>query len=160
MPENIKILTGHVSPETAYLVDDYPYGFRLRCKIRYWLEYTPRRGFRFWSQTTNPKRPGEVWNKPKASTYCRFGACMFLNAEGHVEWTGIHEYTDHDKIPAWVATFGPGVPEAGRAVMDQWARTVAEYEAAKAAGQITITTTITTPAGVEVYSETAKQISQ
>jgi len=38
------------------LVEDYPYGFRLRCKIRFWLEYAPKRGFRFVSQTTNPKR--------------------------------------------------------------------------------------------------------
>ena len=58
------LLSGHTSPATAYTVDDYPYGFRLRCKIRYWLEYTPKRGVRLWSQTTNPKRPGEVWNKP------------------------------------------------------------------------------------------------
>jgi hypothetical protein len=34
-----QILTDHTSPETAYLVEDYPYGFRLRCQIRYWLEY-------------------------------------------------------------------------------------------------------------------------
>jgi hypothetical protein len=25
------ILTGHTSPEIAYLINDYPYGFRLRC---------------------------------------------------------------------------------------------------------------------------------
>ena len=28
------VLTGHTSPETAYVVSDYPYGFRLRCQIR------------------------------------------------------------------------------------------------------------------------------
>jgi hypothetical protein len=39
---NMQILKGHISQETAYLVDDYPYGFRLRCKIRYWLEYQPK----------------------------------------------------------------------------------------------------------------------
>src|SRR6516165_4444148 len=66
---DMQILSGHISPETAYVVEDYPYGLRLRCRIRYWLEHTPKRGFRFWSQTTNPKR-GNIWNKPKASTYC------------------------------------------------------------------------------------------
>jgi len=55
----MQILKGHISPETAFIVDDYPYGFRLRCKIRYWLEYNPKHGFRFVSQTTNPKRAGE-----------------------------------------------------------------------------------------------------
>jgi hypothetical protein len=53
----------HLSPETAYLVSDYPYGFRLRCKIRYWLEHHPKRGTRFVSQTTNPNAAGEVWNR-------------------------------------------------------------------------------------------------
>lgn len=69
-----QLLTGHTTPETAFVVADYPYGFRLRCKIRYWLEYKPGKGHRLWSQTTNPKRAGEVWNKAKASTFQRFGA--------------------------------------------------------------------------------------
>jgi hypothetical protein len=86
-------LYGHTSPETAYLVNDYPYGFRLRCKIRYWLEHDKKRGWRFCSQTTNPKR-GDTWNKPKASTYVRFAACMCLNEEGHVTWHGVHEYSE------------------------------------------------------------------
>ena len=67
------ILSGHTSPETAYLVEDYPYGFRLRCKIRRWLDCDPKRGARLMSQTSNPKLSGLVWNKPKASTYARFG---------------------------------------------------------------------------------------
>jgi hypothetical protein len=80
----MQILSGHVSPESAYVVDDYPYGFRLRCKIRYWLEYAPRKGFRFVSQTTNPKAAGEVWNKPKASTYASIAGAMFLDDSNHV----------------------------------------------------------------------------
>lgn len=65
----IQILRGHTSPETAYVVNDYPYGFTLRCKIRYWLEYRKGHGTRFCSQTTNPKVAGEVWNKPKRGIY-------------------------------------------------------------------------------------------
>lgn len=30
--QNKKLLIGHVSPETAFMIDDYPYGFKLRCK--------------------------------------------------------------------------------------------------------------------------------
>lgn len=71
----------HTSPETAYVVEDYPYGFRLRCKIRYWIEAHPRHGFRFVSQTTNPKVSGEVWNKPKASIYSDVVRVMGLDAE-------------------------------------------------------------------------------
>ena len=102
----MKPLYGHTSPETAYVVDDYPYGFRLRCKIRYWLEYKDGFGWRFVSQTTNPKK-GNIWNKPKCSTYVDFGACMFLNEENHVHWTGVGLYSDLEKLEKFVADF-PG----------------------------------------------------
>lgn len=124
------ILKGHVSPDTAYVVDDYPYGFRLRCKIRYWLEYTPRRGFRLWSQTTNPKS-GNVWNKAKASTYCRFGGCMILNDEGHVSWAGLTEYSSGAEAKAWSDKYRDGVPEAGLAVLDKWVAAKLAYDAAR-----------------------------
>ena len=60
-------LYGHTSEATAYVVADYPYGFRERTQIRYWLEHKPKKGWRFVSQTLNPKT--SRWNKPKASTY-------------------------------------------------------------------------------------------
>jgi hypothetical protein len=124
----MKILSGHTSPETAYLVDDYPYGFRLRCKIRYWLDYHPKRGFRFVSQTTNPKR-GNVWNKPKASTYCRFGGCMFLDDNGHVHWSGLTEYCNGAEAKTWLDTYGEGVPEAGQALLRKWVAAKLAYDA-------------------------------
>lgn len=69
--ERVTLLDGHIDQDTAYLVDDYPYGFRLRCKIRYWVETAYRRSSagmqRFVSQTTNPKLPGESWNRPRQS---------------------------------------------------------------------------------------------
>jgi hypothetical protein len=81
------VLRGHVSEDTAYVVDDYPYGFTLRCRIRYWLHTAgrgPARGqVRFMSQTTNPKRDGHPWNKPKAGQY-HLWAVIILDARGHV----------------------------------------------------------------------------
>ena len=88
-------LTGHTSPQTAYVVEDYPYGFRLRTTIRYWLETKPSHGQRFVSQTLNP-RTGR-WNKPKASTYAPV-AVMFVNADGHVKWDGLSAYSEEEKI--------------------------------------------------------------
>jgi hypothetical protein len=126
----VQVLTGHVSPETAYVVDDYPYGFRLRCKIRYWLEYTPKRGFRFVSQTSNPKR-GHVWNKPKASTYAKFGGAMLLNEEGHVTWTGLSQYSNGAEAKAWADAYGEGVPEAGKAVTKGWVAAKLAYDGAR-----------------------------
>jgi hypothetical protein len=128
----MQLLTGHVSPETAFLVDDYPYGFRLRCKIRYWIEFHPKRGFRFFSQTTNPKR-GNVWNKPKASTYARFGGAMYLDGDNHVQWRGLTEYSDAAEAKAFREQYGAGVPEAGRPLLDKWVAAKIAYEASKGA---------------------------
>jgi hypothetical protein len=125
----MEILKGHTSPETAYIVADYPYGFKLRCKIRYWLEFKPKLGFRFVSQTTNPKRAGEHWNAPKASTYSRFGACMYLNGEGHVAWSGLSEYCSSTEAEAWLAKYGEGVPEAGAELLRKWVAAKVAYAA-------------------------------
>lgn len=129
----IKILSGHISPETAYLVDDYPYGFRLRCKIRYWLQYAPKKGVRFWSQTTNPKR-GHAWNKPKASTFQRFGGAMFLNDKGHVTWVGVNEYDDANDMQVFDKTFGAGLPSDAREAFDVVLAMKVKYEAKRAQG--------------------------
>jgi hypothetical protein len=89
-------LFGHTSPETAYLVADYPYGRTIRCRIRYWLESHPTKGFRFMAQTENPKTL--TWNKPKASTYAKLAAVMFLDGEAHVTWNNITEYQSGENV--------------------------------------------------------------
>jgi hypothetical protein len=127
----MQILSGHISPETAYVVESYRYSFHLRCKIRYWLEYQDKKGFRLWSQTTNPKR-GHVWNKPKASTYCRFGGCMYLDDQGHVQWTGLSEYSDGAEALAFKDKYLEGVPEAGREILLRWVAGKIAYDAARA----------------------------
>lgn len=105
-PHNIQQpLYGHTSEASAYLVPDYPYGFRERTQIRYWLEAKPKKGWRFVSQTMNPKTGR--WNKPKASTYAAWGAAMYLDAEGHVQWSGIGPYTNDQQIFDFVTAF-PG----------------------------------------------------
>jgi hypothetical protein len=89
------VLRGHVSEDTAHLVEDYPYGFELRCQIRYWLHVSDKgsaRGqVRLMSQTTNPKVSGTRWNKPKASTYWPW-AVMYADALGHVRWWPVGQW--------------------------------------------------------------------
>ena len=122
-----KVLIGHVSPATAFVVDDYPYGFTLRCRIRYWLEIHPSRGARLCTQTTNPKRAGaEFWNKPKKSTYCRIGACLYLDEKGHVQWSGLTEYSDSIETARWLDKFAAGnvLPEVAR----KWLKAKVIYE--------------------------------
>ncbi len=144
--QTVKVLSGHVSPESAFLVEDYPYGFRLRCKIRYWLEHHPKRGTRFVSQTSNPKR-GNVWNKPKASTYCRFGGALYTDEKGHVQWSGVSEYDDLKRLTEWRAFYGASLPPEPALILDNWISLKTKYEEAKAQGLIQQVTTITRPDG-------------
>lgn len=127
-----QLLKGHFSPETAFVVNDYPYGFRLRCKIRYWLEDHPKHGTRFVSQTTNPKKAGEVWNKPKASTYAHIAACMYLDENGHVQWSGLNEYSDAAESVAWYDTYKDGLSVQQDTRTQGWITAKKRHEAARA----------------------------
>ena len=105
------VLTGHTSPETAFLVEDYPYGFRLRCQIRYWIETKAGHGQRMVSQTTNPKRPGLVWNQPKASTYSRLRVLYREADTGHVKGAALDIYADPAKVDAFEATYAAALTD-------------------------------------------------
>lgn len=83
---------------TTVTRDDYPYG-RLKCQITFGLEYKPKFGFRFWSQTVNPKT-GRV-NAKKFSAYYDV-AIMYDDAAGKTTYTG------------W--KFGYNVPETAEAL--------------------------------------------
>lgn len=87
---NKSILVGHTSKETAYKVDDYPWGFRLRTSIHYWIETKEGFGDRFCSYTINPKTGRAC--APKCGTYSTF-LYMYIDEEtGHVKHGGIDSY--------------------------------------------------------------------
>lgn len=92
-----KYLYNHNSPETAFLVDDYPWGFRLRTKIRYWIEtkIAKNGGQRFVSQTINPK--SGLWCNPKYSTYSPL-LIMFLDENNHVNFTSLGHNSEEKTI--------------------------------------------------------------
>jgi len=125
-----EVLQGHTTAETAYVVDDYPYGFRLRCKIRYWLEYAPKKGFRLCSQTTNPKLAYEKWNAPKKSTYLLL-AVMGLDEEGHVSWTGVSPY-EYSKLVAFGEAYSASFNAEQKATYDLMLKIKTAYEKRKA----------------------------
>lgn len=95
-------LKGHNSADTAYVVADYPYGFKLRTQIRYWLD-TNKNGTRFVSQTLNPKTG--AWNKPKASTYCSLGVMVRNEATGYIGWVGWTPYAGEVVLREFVKTY-------------------------------------------------------
>jgi fatty-acid desaturase len=95
-------LYGYYSEEASYLVNDYPYG-SMRCQIRFWLERDHKKGFRFVSQTQDPKRLR--WNQPRKSTYSKLGGCMYLDEKGHVVWSSVTEYTEAKDVLEFVTRF-------------------------------------------------------
>ncbi len=95
-------LIGHVSEETAYTVENYPYGYTARTTIRYWIETSKNKDQRFCSQTKNPKTG--AWNKPKKSTYSSV-IVMGLDENNHVSHTGYHMGTYEDEVNAFVSTY-------------------------------------------------------
>lgn len=98
-------LYNHTSSETAYIIADYPYGFRLRCQMKVWLEFKASKGWRMVSQTSNPKKPGLVWNTPKASTYRELGGNLYLDENNHVQWEGISIYQGLADLEAFAAKY-------------------------------------------------------
>lgn len=107
----MQILTGHDSPATAYAVDDYPYGFRLRTQIRYWVETKEREGQRFVSQTLNPKTGR--WNNPKASTYSAI-VIMFRDSNGHVSHDGLSWSAWADHLADFERMYGDALADDSR----------------------------------------------
>lgn len=92
-----KYLYNHTSPETAYVVSDYPWGFRLRTTIRYWIETKKAKngGQRFGSQTINPKTG--KWCAPKYSTYSPL-MVMFLDENDHVKYYSCRHNDSEENI--------------------------------------------------------------
>jgi hypothetical protein len=103
MDKNITPLNGHVSEETAYVVEDYPYGFKLRCTIKFWLEYNAKKGYRFCSMTKNPNNG--VWNAAKKSTYSLGVANMYLDSNNHVAWSAVTGNDGYEAIYKFVRRF-------------------------------------------------------
>lgn len=63
---NYEVIKEIPTQEKTLIIENYPYGFRLKTKIVYWIE-TKKNQQRLGSKTLNPKT--NLWNKPKYSTY-------------------------------------------------------------------------------------------
>lgn len=112
-------LYGHTLEETAYLIADYPYSFKLRCQRKCWLEFKDKNGYRLMVMTSNPRKFGIVWNKPHASTYVKIAACMYLDEDGYVQWSALTEYSSATDTLAFMKNF-PDYPEMG--ILSLWCR--------------------------------------
>lgn len=102
---SVELLLGHTSEETALVVDDYPYGRRVRTQIRYWLETVRNRGDRLCSQTLNPSTGR--WNKPKKSTYSSVGVMYREPDTGYVRWMGLGDWPSDEAVADFMAAVTP-----------------------------------------------------
>jgi hypothetical protein len=137
--QNIKILPPvHTSPDTAFIIKDYPTGRRARCAKRVWIETKPGHGQRLVYQTSQPKHkmqqrgwkegdsiPANWWRDTKASTYGDI-IVMYLEANtGHQKHTGFNYY--HDAEPEkWekiLAEWGEGMSEGAKAAVKTFINT-------------------------------------
>lgn len=100
----VKPLYNHTSEETAYHIADYPYGFKLRCEMKVWLETREGKGVRMVTRTSNPKKPG-LWNKSKVSTYCAVTGNLFLDENDHIHWQGISGLEQIAKLEQFLQDF-------------------------------------------------------
>ena len=98
----VKQLIGHESEESAYVVTDYPYGYTMRCTIRYWVETNKKGDQRAISQTCNPKNGR--WNNPKKGTYSSV-TVMGLDENNHVVFDGYHMGTYEDAVNAFIGKY-------------------------------------------------------
>jgi hypothetical protein len=103
----MKILSGHDSPETAYIIDDYPSGFHARCRKRIWVETKQGFGQRACYQTSGKSYTG-AWCAVKKGTYNLITVLYIDETTGYVEINGISgnwpEKTEEFYI--WLGTEG------------------------------------------------------
>jgi len=86
--------------ESAVVVDNYPWGFKLKTKRAYWVE-TNNKGDRFCYQTLNPKT--NKWCAVKTSTY---GAAFVLtqdDSNGYVNYFGLSKCDNAKDVESWLS---------------------------------------------------------
>ena len=77
--------------DNAVTVENYPWGYKLKTKRKYWIE-TTKRGDRLCYQTLNPKT--DKWCAVKKSTYAGIKV-LYENEEGHIK--------THSLDPMWAS---------------------------------------------------------
>jgi hypothetical protein len=90
--------------EHALIVNNYPYGFRLRTDIKYWVE-TKGNKQRLGTCTLNPKT--NKWNAPKYSTYSNLVMLYREYDTGHVKSYSFNiAYSDEEDDKKLMALLG------------------------------------------------------
>lgn len=91
----------NITESNPLVAEDYPWGFKLRTKQRYWVETKATHGQRFVYQTLNPRT--NHWCKPKKGTYSAIVIPYVRKEDGHIKYTGISRYAEVDTMEAFLA---------------------------------------------------------
>jgi hypothetical protein len=78
---NFNWIDWHINKETAYIIENYPYWFKLKTIMYVWLE-TNKNWVRLVTQTINPKNWKE--NAPKKTTYSTYKR-LYLDDTWHIK---------------------------------------------------------------------------
>ena len=86
--------------DNAIEVDNYPWGFKLKTKRRYWVE-TTKHGDRDCYCTLNPKT--NKWCAVKKSTY-EAVSFVYIADNGHVKFGGIGKHASNQQVENFLKT--------------------------------------------------------
>jgi len=90
--------------DTGVEVDNYPWGYTLKTKRRYWVETKKGKGQRFCYATLNPKNG--KWCKPKCSTYESIILITKDLNTGYISSVGLGKYSsDPDFLAKFATTY-------------------------------------------------------
>ncbi len=64
---------------------------------------------------------------------------MFLDEKGHVQWSGITEYSSLQELLDWQKQYGEGLPEVMKPVLENWIKIKTKFNEAKARGEVVMT---------------------
>ena len=84
--------------DNAVTVENYPWGYKLKTKRKYWIE-TTKRGDRLCYQTLNPKTG--KWCAVKKSTYAGIKV-LYKNEDGHIKTYTLNPVWDNKE---WLDKF-------------------------------------------------------
>jgi hypothetical protein len=77
--------------DNKYHVEDYPFGYRERCEMFYWFEFS-KFGARMVRQSLKDGR----YNKPKKSTYHK-AVLAYLDENEHFQYKALSNYSEKEK---------------------------------------------------------------
>ena len=90
----MKYIYNKTSEENSVMVDNYPWGFRLKTKRRTWIETNKTQGDRLCFCTLNPKT--DKWCAVKKATYNAVEV-LFIDENEHIKSDGIYKYGVNDE---------------------------------------------------------------